>query len=237
MKILWILILIILILIIVILIIVIHYWSCSYGEGTCSFYFKHISQYNTKFNLKNKEKQVIIYDMLDIINNYCNKIKYFPLYGTLLGFIREGKIICYDYDLDFGITDGYEWDMLKKILSILSKENPKYSYFYIDLPFARYAQLYHKETMIHCDFFVCKQKGNKIFIDSLVEKFIFDKDVIFPLKTMKVKNYYKDIEYEIKIPRYPERILKSCYGETYMIPDHHCLDDCENCVKINDLHL
>ena len=65
--------------------------------------------YNIKIrkNVNVKKRLIILKDLYNIILDSIKDtdIKLFLTYGTLLGKIRENKIICYDYDLDFGINE------------------------------------------------------------------------------------------------------------------------------------
>lgn len=201
---------------------------CKSTDNLSYPYYYHIRGNH----LTNSERHRILYDMFDVFQRYTQEITTWPTYGTLLGFIREGKIICYDYDLDFGIF-GNDWDKLKVILDKIAIENPEYGYMWYDFPFMRFAQLYHRKTMVNCDIAVYKIKSGKVVRVLWVDKHKYDVTDSFPLKSMTVKHYYKDIKYDIKVPACPEKILETCYGKNYMTPDHRCDDACENCIKLS----
>ena len=68
---------------------------------------------------------------------HWNNIKLFLHYETLLGKIRHNDMICYDYDLDFGIFDK-EYNRLEKRLSSYFKDTPGYKMTTVNLFNYRY---------------------------------------------------------------------------------------------------
>jgi len=228
------LVLLIIIIILAVILILILLAGVGFGLGcksTDGFSYPH--KYLTrKNNLTNKERHIILYDMMDIFLNYTEELNVWPEYGTLLGFIRENKIICYDYDLDFGIFKD-EQDKLEDILIKLTNENPKYGFMQYNFPAMHFYQLYHIETMTNCDISIYHIKEGKVMRNLIKNDFKYEIKDMFPLKTVEIKHYYKDIKYKIRFPANPEKIMETCYGKNFMIPDHKCDSDCENCVKLN----
>ena len=49
-----------------------------------------------------------------------NNIKFWPMYGTLLGFVREKGLISYDYDIDISTWE-YDYDQVKNLQSEFEK--------------------------------------------------------------------------------------------------------------------
>jgi len=203
------------------------YFACKSTEGL-GFISKHMTP---DTSLTNLEKNRILYDMMGVFHTYTKHITVWPVYGTLLGFVRENRIICYDYDLDFGIYED-RWNDMKIALEKLVKENPEYGYMRYDFHFMKYAQLYHKKTMLGCDVSVYQVKNGKVIRNLLMNDFKYNTEDVFPLARMIIKHHYTDEYFEFAMPANPDAILRTCYGENYMISDHKCDDDCENCVKV-----
>jgi hypothetical protein len=173
--------------------------------------------------ISNLEKNKILYDMLDLTMRYMKNTKVWAMDGTLLGFTREERIICYDYDLDFEIMEE-DWHEVKNALDLLVKENKEYGYIWYSFPTRKFAQLYHRKTMTMADFQVARIKGNRL-------DHKYNLSDILPLKRRKVKNMYNEKEYKMWIPNNAHNVLTTAYGKDYMTPDHICDKDCENCVK------
>ncbi len=201
---------------------------CKSTDGL-SYPYKYLTKDDS---ISNSQRHRILYDMFDVLMAYTKDITIWPVYGTLLGIIREQKIICYDYDLDFGIYM-HDWTKLKEILDKIVAENPEYGYMWYDFSVMQFAQLYHKKTMVNCDISVYTIKNDKVKRVLIIKDKKYNPENMFPLRSSKFKHYYKDIEYDIKIPVYPDKILKQLYGENYMTPDHQCDANCENCVKVD----
>ena len=215
------------ILVLVLLVALGFYFGCKSTEGL-GFISKHMKPDTSLTNLENNR---VLYDMMEVFLKYTKHITVWPVYGTLLGFIRENKIICYDYDLDFGIYED-RWDDMKKALEKLVKDNPEYGYMRYDFHFMKYAQLYHKKTMLGCDVSVYLVKNGKVIRNLLMNAYKYNTEDVFPLGKMTVKHQYKDVYFDMAVPANPDAILKTCYGENYMTPDHKCDNNCENCIKV-----
>ena len=85
---------------------------------------KYIDPHFQKITLKEKNYHSRMKKMLlatiDILND--NGIKYWLEAGTLLGIIRDGDLIPWDYDADIGIPE----DMSLKLLELRAKFLPRY---------------------------------------------------------------------------------------------------------------
>lgn len=173
--------------------------------------------------ISNLEKNKILYNILDLTMKYMKDVNLWAMDGTLLGFTREERIICYDYDLDFEIMEE-DWHEVKSALDLLVKENNEYGYIWYSFPTRKFAQLYHRKTMTMSDFQVARIKGG--IMDNKYK--LHD---ILPLKRKRVKNIYNEKEYKMWIPNNVHNVLVTAYGEDYMKPDHTCDQQCENCVK------
>ena len=59
-------------------------------------------------------KEIAIKNILDFTS--CLNNKYFLVYGTALGTLRDGDIISHDLDIDIGIMEkDFNWDMVNEI--------------------------------------------------------------------------------------------------------------------------
>tara|TARA_Y100000817_G_scaffold305593_1_gene289835 strand:- start:4126 stop:4833 length:708 start_codon:yes stop_codon:yes gene_type:complete len=143
-----------------------------------------------------------------------HNIKYWATFGTLLGSIREGKIISFDDDIDIGVLkkdyfkiindkdvqkdieiEGlYTYQRLNAIRVVLHKSNNDYV-----------------NNNIFIDIFPFDNKRNKYLQYSWFHRFIepnhyYHLDELFPLKKGKLNHL------EIMIPNKPIQYLERGYG-------------------------
>jgi len=197
----------------------------------------HDIKYKNKINIRRsvspeKRKSILIelYNMI-IDASETTKTKPFLIYGTLLGYYRNKDLICYDYDLDFGI-DSNEY---KDITNYLIKNIDKYPEYKINIKhFLHYKtiEIFHKETLVSADIcsFTLKNNMYSRDIPKLYAKYYLkedcvymDKEWITPLKTDRFLNR------DCYIPNIPENLLKCYYGNDFIVPDHICNEDCTIC--------
>lgn len=205
--------------------------GCQSTDGL-HYPYKYLT---TKHGLSNKQRHQILYDMMDVFLTYTKHMTVWPVYGTLLGLIRDGKIICYDFDLDFAIYED-QWVEMQKTLQLIVKENPEYGYMWYSYKFMRFGQLYHRKTMINCDVSVYTVKNGQVLRNLVLNDFIYNTEDVFPLDRKTFENPYTHEEFTINMPSNPDRLLRVYYGDNYINPDHKCDDDCENCVKIESIN-
>jgi len=179
---------------------------------------------------------------LDILKNLYNIIidvseisntKPFIIYGTLLGYIRNRNLICYDYDIDFGIKNN-EYENFKSKLLIYMKKNKDIEVVIKDFFEYKSVKLIHKETGISCD------------VSTLS---LYNDHYIRDVSEIYTKYYLKESCYKIPkewidelqqvlfldrmtyIPNNSKKLLECYYGKNYMIPDHTCYNNCNICIK------
>jgi hypothetical protein len=148
-----------------------------------------------------------------------------PLYGTLLGLVRNGDILCHDDDIDLGIVDF----QFKKGCQLLKKEfiekYPEYEFtskrylWYVDI------DVVHKDSGLHADI-ACLHNRSYFPVDSLFplnysEHLYWPSRCIFPLRF--------DDQINLWMPNNPMDFLKHLYGLSWEISDHVCTTDCRMC--------
>jgi hypothetical protein len=151
-------------------------------------------------------------DMLPYLTKLleANEIKYWLDWGTLLGAVRNGRIIPWDFDIDLGIfsddiakalqlrvdvwKDGYDIEpcsVLPSKLLFYKKDNHGDA-FHIDL--------------------------DSWTIDGDIARSTFNPDIIHTMEELSV---LVDIEFEGQLypaPREPEKVLERLFGEDWRTP-------------------
>ena len=180
-----------------------------------------------------KKRISLLTEMYKEINSLLinNDIKLFLIYGTLLGKIRENKIICYDYDLDFGIKNN-EYKKTKNLLLNNLNKN-KYKLKFINFFNIKFINIIHIKSKLNIDITAFKNNSEKVWrsVPHLYSIYYMNEckgkypiDWIYPLKKTK---FLGQTTY---IPNNYHQILK-CYYKDYNIPSHTCNADCSTCVK------
>ena len=174
---------------------------------------------------KNYKIRKEVADILKILKEVLDKnsIDYWLDYGTLLGFVREGKIIGHDLDLDFGIKP--------KSGVVLAKILKKYDCNLIQ-------QIYvegkltvdtYKFRGVDFDIFYYEKRGDKIVNrvwlsndSSIPQQKAYElgrgklEDVIFSdIETKEIEFY----GVKFRAPKDSDRYLKENYGSNYMVPN------------------
>ncbi len=154
----------------------------------------------------------------------------FLIYGTLLGKIRNNNIICYDFDLDFGIL----FNIFKKYLILFYKNNNKYIVKNKSFLWYHNIEVIHKKTRLSADISSFSIHGNKISRDvpALYTLFFLKEckayyplNWFFPLKPVSF------LDKTVFIPNNSNKLLQCYYGKNYLNPDHICNSDCTKCIK------
>ena len=180
--------------------------------------------------MDNLDSLDILYQILGIILKYCDhtSIKIWPVYGTLLGIVRDNELICYDVDVDLGI-DSRDFKQMITIIQKVVKENNQYAYIVFNKPIGRYIRLFHKETNLNCDISIYNKNELKY------ERVLLNKettaneenDIHLVPKTIS----YKGKTYNLTIPENSRELLVMWYGDDYMTPSQTCDEKCQHCQK------
>lgn len=186
-------------------------------------------------NIDVNVKRKILLELFDNITNIANKynIKLFMIYGTLLGYIRNKDLICYDFDLDFGVKYD-EYQKMRTEIMKYYKDNKNYKISEIHYLSYKFIQVIHKKTGINADISAFYNNTTKAWRSSsyFLSKYLCNEcqyhipiGWIYPLKQTTFLNKI------VYLPNDPAKLLKCYYGNNFMIPDHKCNDDCSICVK------
>ena len=167
-----------------------------------------------KFSKKNsgissKNAQKVLFDLNHLFKR--NKIEWFPISGTFLGFIREKSFLAHDLDIDIGLISNEESfervkDILKKnhIFKISKIEYQKYflnKNNYFKRP--TFARIIHKNG-INIDLYFHYVIGNSIFHGT---SSILWENTLFELSNYKIYGIF------IKGPDKSDLYLSETYGD------------------------
>lgn len=180
-----------------------------------------------------RRRKAVLKDLFDLVMDAGEKTgtQPFVLYGTLLGLWREGGLICWDYDLDFGIDDRDYDRFLRGLKATLDPAVYKLRVF--DLPLWKKLEVIHRDTTLNLDVFPHALDP----ATGLVKRPRVPRWAIRRLGHERVAEHPRDVYYPLRrapllgrdafIPNKPEVLLASYYGPNYMTPDRVC--DCADC--------
>jgi phosphorylcholine metabolism protein LicD len=158
--------------------------------------------------------------------------KPFIIYGTLLGYVRNKDLICYDFDLDFGISND---EYLKFKEELYKINNDKYTILIKKYLTYETIEIIDDDTRISADIFQFKIENGKVqrlvsptySVSYLGEcTAYYPEEWIYPLKQVEF------LGKGIYIPNDAPKLLECYYGKDYIIPDTKCDASCNNCKKI-----
>ena len=220
-------------LIIIIIIIIILVWSLLKIER-----FRYKIDVKKRKSIPPNIRLPILYKLMEIVNKITtiSQTKPFILYGTLLGYARDKNIICYDFDLDYGIISN-EYNLFKTNINKILENYPEYKVYYEEYFGYRKIVIEHKNTKLNADIFEFNLNKNNIKRNApfWVSLFIYNEcrasypiDWILPLQNGIMNNN------NVYIPNNYNKLLECYYGKNYMNPDNKCDIDCNNCITINN---
>jgi len=234
---------------IIAILILLYLWFISYN----TFFYvnsKRLAQEKQmRLNIPSETRRKIL---IELYNFTCmvasiSNTKPFLIYGTLLGQYRSNDLICYDFDLDYGIIES-EYDNLYETVKSIIHDRPDLTiteYPYLKYIGAKFFQIYHSSGL-NIDICVFKShndnnnnnnNNNNNTISRCYPKWYLKKAFgerqttwqytdCFPLTAV---TFLGQTTY---IPCNPTVFLESWYGPTYMTPDTIC--NCPRCQKLNN---
>ena len=199
------------------------------------FYFNQKHNIRIRKSVNVSERKRILNQLYNIIIDASEKTntKPFLIYGTLLGYIRNKDLICYDYDLDFGI-DNKQYELLKSNLMETIKFYPEYKIIDKDYITTKNIEIIHIKTRLSADLFSFTINDLIASRDvPMLYTLLYLKECraevpskwILPLKQVSFLNR------NTYIPNGSNDILRCYYGKDFIIPDHYCNSDCTKCIK------
>lgn len=158
------------------------------------------------FHKKNKSINISISErnLLEFCKIFKSiKIKYFLLYGTLLGIYRNKKLINYDNDIDIGCFSESFNNKKKTIINKLKKKN--FLIFYESNSLITFSK-----NKNYIDLYLF----SKITLTGGYFAYLFyiPKKFLIKLKTINFNNF------DYLIPNLAEEFLTYCYGSDWKIP-------------------
>lgn len=134
-------------------------------------------------------------------------VDYFIDYGTLLGIVRDGKLIEWDEDIDFKVRDTSEKNFLE-LLNIFICEYPSITLKSDQSSAIRLSIECSNINPFTIDFEILKEKD---------EGYVTD-EYIFPHEFFIASSFYRWRDIEVKVPKLYEKYLVYIYGDDWRVP-------------------
>ena len=144
--------------------------------------------------------------LIEFLDFFDDKATLWPMFGTLLGLVREGDIIPHDEDIDLGFFKRDE----KKVIEALDDLHGKHGFEVIRNQFKTIYTVYKRDVFI--DLYLYERtkteqinQGHRHFYNMLEEE-------AFPFKKINYRNR------EFNCIAKPEAWLERFYGKDWTIP-------------------
>lgn len=205
-------------------------------------YDKYIGKRKLQFLLRNQTKEINengVHYLQTVEELLCSSNALFYTYaGTLLGIIRDRKLIKWDMDIDYAvvITESFGWEDLEKIMVasgykkvreyVFAGEIKEQAYQIGKLRVDFFGQFYDDEAMIQYSY--DRVPGIKYpDVDALS---------VYKVTLPKVtKTKYIQVDgVEISVPENAEDILASIYNDDWRIPNPNWVNNSGKCSKLID---
>ena len=192
-----------------------------------NLYRKTFGKIKTKyyFGAQKKALQKKGYNLIDRINDVLNKegAKSFIDCGTLLGMIRDKKLLEHDRDMDFGIyfDDSFTIRSLDEAMKSIGMKKHREFVFRGDVKEASYTNgiinvdfFKHEESKEFSDIYVFyRKKGVKYPSNKHYTTLIMHRAHIPSIETIDVKGQV------LNVPSNYEEYLETAYSKNWRIPD------------------
>lgn len=196
--------------------------------------YKRYNSIQYEYNPKKYDKVKMLFKKIIPILN-AHQVNYWIDYGTLLGIIRENRLIPWDYDVDACIMSSeipkiqnelFIQDLKKADLDIRKSKNNTFKiYTSQDTQDKQNGNLYLQK--VHFDIYVyhnindkicrqCKYNWKNVPCNKAINKQCSDKEIIFPLKLKSITIDNK--QYKCKIPNQYIKRLEYSYGPEWIVP-------------------
>ncbi len=176
-------------------------------NGKC--YFSNVP-FNDCVSIKEYQQKVM--EVLRVFDEICKKhnIKYFLMYGTLMGAVRHKGFIPWDDDVDV-IMPREEYEKLRKVC----KEELSEEYALVDAYVTRdytftYGRLRKKDTtyIINCE--IANNYCSGIYIDIIYYDYLSENKLLAAIQKRTYRNYHRIVSFG-----YSQHIYHVSYFEEY----------------------
>ena len=167
---------------------------------------------------------------------FLSQTEPFLMYGTLLGHVREKDLICWDFDLDYGIHQ-MSYDALYLSVKDLLTDYPNFklgndiecSLFHIKM-----FKVEDMETGLNLDVVAMLEsiRDDKRVLTRDYPRFLLthwfkEKQLDFAFSDIYPLQPISFLDCLSYVPINPSIMLRSWYGDSYLLPDRTC--SCERC--------
>lgn len=197
------------------------------------------NQYLFRKRFDSTTRRRIYLELLSVLDGYLNRIgvPYWLEWGTLLGCVRDEKMIPWDRDMDVGILhDDHDRILSERHRLPAGVHMTEISRFWPYQKVFPFLALWKRKTFLRLvdrvsglfvDIFEYDKRGKgfqmlpwmplqryRAHPDSPLRMEYYAEDDLFPLQKKRFEQGF------YSIPHRPHNILRNLYGEDYMTPDH-----------------
>ena len=180
---------------------------------------------------KNRAFQQYGEESFRLIVQTLNKagIEFFPAYGTLLGLVRDGRLIRHDLDLDFGVTaEGKEYDWEKLIKVLTDAGFHVFHWFEYDGVIGETAFISPLSPLVKIDFFAFFKKED-CFVSHTCwrtegREYKSEKEFTLYEEVFPCFDSFRNVEHlgvKVPIPVNAEELLEASYTSSWRTPDEN----------------
>lgn len=177
----------------------------------------------------------IMITLVEIVSRAAelSNTKPFLLYGSLLGYVRNQDLICYDFDVDMAVKHSEYISLLNATREII-KEYPEYKIRLTKFWKWRQFEIVHCETEINADIFefIKRDTYSRNVPQWYSKYFLKESRITYPIDWIDDLQSVELRGLKVYIPNKADKLLEAYYGSNYMKPDHVCDASCDKCVKV-----